>query len=113
MIVLSNNTVAADAPPGTVVGSFAESVGSVSQYYLLYNQNGMFSISGDNLVTAWNGTVEPGRYPIVVLAGGLGLFFIDFGLFFITVEAPKATTVGVDLKNISVKPQPTPTKPGP
>lgn len=111
-IALTNNIAPADAPFGTVVGVLTESRGVVTSFNLLSNPHGLFSISGDNLITAWDGTATSGGYSVWVLALGPSILF-DIGIFTITITPPKAATIGLDLGNVVINPQSTPTKSGP
>lgn len=69
-IILSNAKVLANAPVGTVVGTFNASVSLSS------NPLGYFKViqssSGQSatLVTAWSGSAVPGMYLVLVSAGG-------------------------------------------
>src|SRR6266404_1036541 len=48
---------------------------------------GYFGISTDNLVTAWEGSIKPGNYPVTVWANGINTRFAGHAKFTINVTA--------------------------
>ena len=90
-ISLSNKSVSVAARPNTIVGVLSESRGPVTSYSLLGNISGLFSISGNLLLTAWVNAPLPGGYNILVIARTSTFPWIDWETFTITVT-PKNET---------------------
>ena len=74
-ITINNLKVADNAPAGTVVGAVTamDDKGTVipCNFILTKQAAGYFGISTDNLVTAWEGSIKPGNYPVTVRANGI------------------------------------------
>jgi hypothetical protein len=96
-------------PVGTVIGTLSCSITTPIQYGILFNGGLPIAISGNNLLTMWFGRIPDRTYPLLLYAGGSG-FSVDFGFLQITVISAR---VGLDLFNITVQPQNTPSRPGP
>src|SRR5215469_3124429 len=90
-IILSNSLVPANSPTGTTVGVLTakDGVGSTvpCNFILTKRAGGYFSVSGTNLITAWNGPILPGYYSLLVRANGIYTRFSSSAEFVITVVA--------------------------
>ena len=90
-ITISNLKVADNAPSGTVVGALTamDDKGTVipCNFMLTKQAAGYFGISTDNLVTAWEGSIKPGNYPVTVWANGINTRFAGHAKFTINVTA--------------------------
>src|ERR1700756_101257 len=89
-IFLSNDTVAASAPAGTIVGSLSESRGAAQ--FSIWGGSGEFAIIGSNLVTAWSGVLRPGNYSVIVFARVSSFFPFDIAAFTISVTSASQET---------------------
>ena len=90
-ITISNLEVADNALSGTVVGALTamDDKGTVipCNFMLTKQAAGYFGISTDNLVTAWEGSIKPGNYPVTVWANGINTRFREHAKFTINVTA--------------------------
>ena len=88
-ISLSNSMVLANAPTGTTVGVLTANDGAGSivpcNFILTKRAGGYFSVSGNNLITAWNGSILPAYYSLRVHANGIYTRFGNSGNFVINV----------------------------
>jgi hypothetical protein len=88
VIRISNLTIPASAPVGTVVGTLAllnaSGVGMSANFTLTKNAAGFFSISGYNVVTSRTGII-PGIYCIRVNGVGTQTWWDDMAYFSIIV----------------------------
>lgn len=91
-LIISNLTIGSNAPPGSVVGVLSahnESGQSIScNFSLTKGSIGCFAITGDQLVTAWNGSTVPGYYSVRILAIGTNARFSAKATFAIQVAPP-------------------------
>src|ERR1700751_59460 len=101
-ITLSSLNIAANAPTGTTVGVLTakDGLGRVvpCNFILTKRAGGYFSISGNNLITACNGSILPGWYSVRVHANGIYTRFSGSAHFAITVAAvvpPPPTPTGI------------------
>src|SRR5215471_21260621 len=90
-ISLSNSMVSANSPTGTIVGVLTAKDGAGSivpcNFILTKRAGGYFSVSGNNLITAWNGSILPAYYSLRVHANGIFTRFNSSADFTITVAA--------------------------
>jgi hypothetical protein len=90
-IILSNSMVPANSPTGTTIGVLTakDGVGSIvpCNFILTKRAGGYFSVSGTNLITAWNGSILPGYYSLRVRANGISTRFSSSATFAISVGA--------------------------
>ena len=90
-ITINNLKVVDNAPTGTVVGALTamDDKGTVipCNFILTKQAAGYFGISTDNLVTAWEGSIIPGNYPVTVRANGINTRFSEHAKFTINVTA--------------------------
>ena len=99
-ISLSNSMVLANAPTGTTVGVLTANDGAGSivpcNFILTKRAGGYFSVSGNNLITAWNGSILPAYYSLRVHANGIYTRFRNSGNFVINVAqtSPPAPQTG-------------------
>jgi hypothetical protein len=90
-ITITNLTVAANAPAGTIVGVLsAGDVGSIipCNFILSKKASGYFAISTNNLITLWSGSIAPGYYPVRVRAVGTTMRFSGNATFIINITDP-------------------------
>jgi len=90
-ITITNLTVAANAPAGTIVGVLsARDVGSIipCNFILSKQASGYFAISANNLITVWNGSIAPGYYCVRVRAVGTATRFSGNATYNINVIDP-------------------------
>jgi hypothetical protein len=90
-VTITNLTVAANAPAGTIVGVLsAGDVGNIipCNFILSKKASGYFAISTNNLVTVWNGSIAPGYYCVRVRAVGTTTRFSGNATFDINVINP-------------------------
>ena len=101
-ITLSSLNIAANVPTGTTVGVLTakDGLGSVvpCNFILIKRAGGYFSISGNNLITAWSGSILPGCYSVRVRANGIYTRFsssADFTITVVAVVSPPPTPTGI------------------
>jgi hypothetical protein len=101
-ISLSNLMVPANSPIGTTVGvlTATDGVGSIvaCNFILTKRAGGYFSISGNNLISAWSGSILPGYYSLRVRANGIYTRFsssADFEITVVAVVPPPPTPTGI------------------
>ena len=93
-ISISNLTINNNAIPGTTVGVLtardSTSAGIPCNFTLTKGSAGFFTISGNNLVTAWSGSTVAGNYPVRVHANGINNCFSGNARFtaVVTTAAP-------------------------
>src|SRR5215475_11255393 len=90
-ITISNLEIMNNAPDGSVVGVLTaiDEKGTVipCNFILTKQAAGYFSISSDDLVTEWAGSIKPGNYPVTVRANGINTRFSETAKFTINVRA--------------------------
>src|SRR5258707_921080 len=95
-ITLSKLNVATNAPTGTAVGLLTarDGVGNIvpCNFILTKRAGGYFSISGNNLITAWKGSITPGYYSVRVRANGIHTQFRSSADFTVVVVEPLPPT---------------------
>jgi hypothetical protein len=94
-ISITNLTVAANAPAGTIVGVLSSDVGTIipCNFILSKKASGYFAISDNNLITVWNGSIAPGYYCVRVRAVGTTMRFSGKATFDINViDSPSLPT---------------------
>jgi hypothetical protein len=88
-ISISNLTVNNNAPAGTVVGVLtaldASGVVIPCNFTLTKNSSGFFAISGNNLITAFSGSILAGNYSVRVRATGTNTRFGGNAVFNVAV----------------------------
>jgi hypothetical protein len=93
-IAINNLTVNNTAPQATIIGVLAayDASGIVipCTFTLTKNSAGFFAVAGNNLVTAFNGSISPGTYSVRVRALGLATGFIASAIFNVSVMASPA-----------------------
>lgn len=93
-ISISNLTINNNATPGTTVGVLtardSAGAGIPCNFTLTKGSAGFFTISGNNLVTAWSGSAVAGNYPVRVHANGINNCFSGNARFtaVVTTAAP-------------------------
>src|SRR5215472_11527765 len=101
-ISLSNSMVPANSPTGTTVAvlTATDGVGNIvpCNFILTKRAGGYFSISANNLITAWGGSILPGYYSLRVRANGIYTRFsssADFTITVVAVVPPPPTPTGI------------------
>jgi hypothetical protein len=93
-IKINNMTVNDNAPRATIIGVLAayDASGTVipCTFTVTKNSAGFFAISGNNLVTAFSGSISPGIYSVRVRALGPATGFIASAIFNVSVIASPA-----------------------
>src|SRR5580704_1129415 len=93
-ITINNMTVNDNAPHATIIGVLAayDASGNVipCTFTVTKNSAGFFAISGNNLVTAFSGSISPGIYSVRVRALGPATGFIASAIFNVSVIASPA-----------------------
>jgi len=90
-ITITNLTIAKNAPSGTIVGVLSgRDVGTIipCNFLLSKKASGYFAISGNNLITVWNGSIAPNYYCVRVRATGTTTRFSGKATFNISVIDP-------------------------
>ncbi len=88
-IQISNLIVKNNAPSATIIGVLTayDASGTIipCTFILAKNSGGFFAVAGNNLVTAFSGSISPGIYSVRVRALGLATGFIGSAVFNISV----------------------------
>ena len=104
-ITINNSNIADNAPPGTVVGilTVTDASGKIipCNFMLTKGSGGHFAVSGNNLITAFTGSITPGHHSVHVRANGVSTRFKDTATFIITVRAPQRELGGVERRRHS------------
>ena len=93
-ISISNLAINNNAMPGTTVGVLTARDASNTvipcNFTLTKGSAGFFAVSGNNLVTAWSGSMVAGNYPVRVHANGINTRFSGNARFttVVTTAAP-------------------------
>jgi hypothetical protein len=90
-VSITKTTVRSNVGAGTIVGVLTGMQGTVvipSSFTLVSNPNNYFAISGDNLVTAQSGPLDPGEYLVSIAATPIPLSACDNFIIKVTASAP-------------------------
>jgi hypothetical protein len=90
-ILISNLSVASNAPAGTIVGVLTATDANGNtvpcDFILTKRAGGYFAISSNDLITSWSGSILPGYYSVRVRATGVNTRFSASATFTINVAA--------------------------